>query len=338
MSTTPPAAAAVAVAAPAPAPAPQQKKPKPPKQPKQPTQPKLPPPAMTKVKILMLHGYTQSGALFHGRTRALEKLLQKSLAPFKLEPVLLYPTGPTRLRPQDLPWYEPPEDGADDDEGDSWAWWRQDDASGEYRFMTEGMNCIADAIEAAGGIDGVLGFSQGAAAAAMLAAALEENRHPPTTATSPHFKWSWVERVRAANKHRPLSFAVIYSGFRAAPPELSWLYEPAITTPTLHYIGGLDTVVAESRTQAMVDVCVAPTVLTHPGGHFVPIKKEWVMPLVAFVKTYGEAKAEKAKAEKAEAEANGAKADGAKAEGVKANGASVEETKAEETKAEEAKI
>ncbi|KAG4415009.1 hypothetical protein IFR04_011830, partial [Cadophora malorum] len=33
---------------------------------------------LRKLKILMLHGYTQSGPLFHAKTRALEKLLTKS--------------------------------------------------------------------------------------------------------------------------------------------------------------------------------------------------------------------------------------------------------------------
>ncbi|CAK7215145.1 Family of serine hydrolases 3 [Sporothrix bragantina] len=260
----------------------------PPPQQQQARPPKPAAPAKKDVKILMLHGYTQSGALFRAKTRALEKMLQKSLAPFNLAPVLLYPTGPNQLRPQDMPGYTPPEDGAsaEEQESDNWAWWRRDDASGAYRFLTQGMNRLADTIEEAGGVDGVLGFSQGGAAAAMLAAALEDRPVPDNV--DEHYEWSWVERLRAANGHRPLSFAVIYSGFFAPPPALGWLYEPAISTPTLHFIGGLDTVVDETRTQALVDRCVEPAVLTHPGGHYVPINKEWVMPLVAFVKTHGE--------------------------------------------------
>ncbi|CAK7229828.1 Family of serine hydrolases 3 [Sporothrix curviconia] len=264
--------------------------------PQQARPPKPAAPAKKDVKILMLHGYTQSGPLFRAKTRALEKMLQKSLAPFHLSPVLLYPTGPSRLRPQDMPGYTPPEDGAaaagEEEEGDNWAWWRRDDASGAYRFLTQGMDRLADTIQEAGGVDGVLGFSQGGAAAAMLAAALEPDREVPQGP-----EWSWVERLRAANGHRPLSFAVIYSGFFAPPPELGWLYAPAIATPTLHFIGSLDTVVDETRTQALVDRCVDPAVLTHPGGHYVPISKEWVMPLVAFVKTHGE----KLREEKADA-------------------------------------
>ncbi|KJR86082.1 dihydrofolate reductase [Sporothrix schenckii 1099-18] len=238
------------------------------------------------VKILMLHGFTQSGNLFRAKTRALEKMLQKSLAPFHLSPVLLYPTGPNRLQPRDLPGYEPPEDGSvendEDDTSDSWAWWRRDDATQEYRFLNEGMTHLAKYIAEAGGVDGVLGFSQGGAAAAIVASALEDRPAPEGA------EWSWVEALRAANGHRAVRFAVIYSGFFASPENLRWLYEPAITTPSLHFIGGLDTVVDETRTQALVDRCIEPVALTHPGGHYVPINKEWVMPLVSFVKTHSE--------------------------------------------------
>lgn len=251
--------------------------------------PKPPAPAKRDVKILMLHGYTQSGPLFHAKTRALEKMLIKSLGPFGLAPVLIYPTAPNRLRPSDIPGFAPRDDapaGAEEEESDSWAWWRRDDATGAYRFLPEGMSTMAAAIREAKGIDGVLGFSQGGCAAGILAAAMETNRVPPTDASV--YGWDWVEEVRAANNHKPLRFAVIYSGFHAPPAELQWLYKPGIATPTLQYIGGLDTVVDETRTQELVDHSQDPAVLKHPGGHYVPINKEWVMPLVAFVKKHSE--------------------------------------------------
>jgi len=116
--------------------------------------------------------------------------------------------------------------------------------------------------------------------AAMLAAAMEERRPAP-----PGPEWDWVRAVREANGGRPLRFAVIYSGFYAPPRELAWLYEPSrIGTPTLHFIGSLDTVVDESRSQGLVARCEDPVVVVHPGGHHVPVSKEWVMPLVGFIK------------------------------------------------------
>jgi hypothetical protein len=90
-------------------------------------------------------GYTQSGPLFHAKTRALEKLLAKVLAPLNLVPVLLYPTAPNRLSPRDIPGFEVKShsEGDEDGEIDSWAWFRKDEATASYRLLEEGMMALA---------------------------------------------------------------------------------------------------------------------------------------------------------------------------------------------------
>lgn len=234
-------------------------------------------------------GYTQSGPLFRAKTRALEKLLAKTLAPIALLPVLIYPTGPNRLLPSDAPGFKSSSaesQGGDDpispeDLPDTWGWFRKDDATNTYRLFDEGMAVIADAIRAAGGIDGVCGFSQGGAMTGFIAAALEPSRPVPEG-----HQGDWARKLREANGGRPVKFAVSYSGFYAAVDALQWLYEPKITTPTLHYIGSLDTVVEESRSRGLVDRCEDPVVVVHPGGHHVPVSKEWVMPLAGFIKNH----------------------------------------------------
>ncbi|KAL7910194.1 FSH1 domain-containing protein [Trichoderma velutinum] len=246
--------------------------------------------AKKEVKILMIHGYTQSGALFRAKTRAMEKLLAKTLAPVSLLPVLFYPTGPNRLLPSDSPGFTSSAElqGGDapssDELPDTWGWFRKDDATNSYRLFDEGMAVIADAIRGAGGIDGVCGFSQGGAMAAFVAAALEPSR---TILDGP--KGDWGRKLREANGGQPVKFAISYSGFYAGIPDLEWLYEPKIKTPTLHYIGSLDTVVDESRSQGLVDRCEEPVVVVHPGGHHVPVSKEWVMPLAGFIKNHATA-------------------------------------------------
>ncbi|KAK0726219.1 serine hydrolase FSH [Apiosordaria backusii] len=236
------------------------------------------------VKILMLHGYTQSGPLFRAKTRAVEKLLAKALAPRNLVPSLIYPTAPNRLYPRDIPDYQPSSDneGKEDEEIDAWAWFRKDEATGSYRLVQQGMTQLASAIEEAGGeIEGVIGFSQGGCVASILAASLEGFRQP----AEEHRKW--VERIRAANGGKQLKFWVSYSGFWAVDQGLSgWLYEPKVQTPSLHYFGGLDTVVDESRSQGLVERSEGAVKVVHPGGHYVPVSKEWVMPLAGFVLKY----------------------------------------------------
>ncbi|KAK4451171.1 serine hydrolase-domain-containing protein [Podospora aff. communis PSN243] len=244
--------------------------------------PKPAPPPKKEVKILMLHGYTQSGPLFRAKTRALEKLMAKALAPLNLVPALIYPTAPNRLSARDIPGFEVKDGEEGDEEGeiDSWAWWRRDEASGEYRFLEEGMERLVETIrDVEGGVDGVVGFSQGGSVAAVLASAMEEGRTVPEGE-----KWEWVRRVREANGGRALKFAVVYSGFWAVPQEMGWVYEPKVRTPTLHYLGSLDTVVEEGRSRGLVERCEEPVVVVHPGGHYVPVSKEWVMPLVGFVR------------------------------------------------------
>lgn len=237
--------------------------------------------AFENVKLTNIIGYTQSGALFRAKTRAVEKLLVKTLAPASIAPVLIYPTGPNRLLPKDIPGYTPPANAGDDDDyqPDTWSWWRKDEATGTYRNLEKGMATIAEAIRDVGGVDGICGFSQGGSVTSIVTAALEPDRPVPAGPEG-----EWVRALREANGGRPVKFAVSYSGFYGTPDALRFCYEPKIKTPTLHVIGSLDTVVDENRSQALVDSCENPLVVIHPGGHHVPVSKEWVMPLAGFIK------------------------------------------------------
>lgn len=233
-------------------------------------------------------------------------MLIKALAPYKLKPTLFYPTAPFRLSPRDIPGFKAPEDGGDDGNGngdaaadaeiDSWAWWRWEEATGVYINLRATFDSVARCIreDAGGHIDAVVGFSQGACLAAMVASAMEKlpggefRRAPAPAAEGPgsRYDWGWVDGLREANGNRPLKFAVLYSSFKPPQEELAWLFEPKIQTPTLHYIGSLDTVVSEERSRTLLDASQDPVLVTHPGGHFLPVKKEWAAPLIGFIKKY----------------------------------------------------
>lgn len=241
----------------------------------------------------MLHGYTQSSDIFHAKTRALEKLLTKNFPALPKSPIagtypggvkLIYPTGPLRLQPADIPGYAGDYAG---DETDNWAWWKRDMSNGEYVSLNLGLQTIRKTIEAEGGIDAVLGFSQGAAAASMVTSLLEPGR-----------KAAFTERVKDGGIdypnefltpegevfHPPLKFAVIYSGFYAPHELYRAFYEPKMNTDMLHFIGTLDTLVEESRSVALADANEKSVIVRHPGGHFVPIGKEMAGVLIGFVK------------------------------------------------------
>jgi predicted esterase len=253
--------------------------------------------------LTLVSGYTQSGPLFHAKTRALEKLLIKSFPPsppaphrpsplqqiYPGGPQLIYPTAPIRLFPADIPGYEAPVD-EEKEEPDVWGWWKRETGSGRYAGLEEGLDRIAESIQEVGGIDGVIGFSQGAAAAGMVASLLQPGRQTAfssQTRTNPESfpypkSWEPLQQLHPEG----LKFAVSYSGFYAPNSLYTAFYEPKITSPFLHFIGSLDSVVEESRSLALVGVCEKGSGRTvyHPGGHFVPVGKEWGGVLVGFIR------------------------------------------------------
>lgn len=191
-----------------------------------------------KLRILMLHGYTQSGPLFHAKTKALEKSLAKAFpaapAPGHLDThpggiSLHYPTAPIKLSYADIPGVnvEGAESNADE-QPEAYGWWRRK-GEGEpftYEGIEQGLATIAETMARDGPFDGVIGFSQGGAAAGMVASLLEEGRRAAfETAQSKggiRFPDSFAkdsgyieESVQA-----PLKFAVSYSGFGASTSTL----------------------------------------------------------------------------------------------------------------------
>lgn len=124
----------------------------------------------------------------------------------------------------------------------------------------------------------------------MVASLLEANRRQAfeaaLSANSEAFGFpdSWKELLEDLN-HGPLKFAVSYSGFYAPNELYKGFYEPKISTPMCHFIGSLDSVVEESRSLALVDVCLDARKVYHPGGHFVPAGKEMAGVLVGFIRS-----------------------------------------------------
>lgn len=249
------------------------------------------------LKILMLHGFTQSGPLFHAKTRALEKNLQKAFPSIKLH----YPTAPIRIPKADVPTFDgskPSEANGADEEPDAYGWWRRkgDTEPFTYEGIEIGLARIADVLKSEGPFDGVIGFSQGGAAAGMVASLLEPGRREAFRAaeTKGGMKYpeSFVEDTGFVEDvaHPPLKFAVSYSGFGAsANPLYQAFYEPKIRTPMLHFLGSVDTVVEEKRSLRLVDACVdgrkEGRVVYHPGGHFLPSsQRQYVAALIGFIK------------------------------------------------------
>jgi dihydrofolate reductase len=252
--------------------------------------------ATDSIKVLMLHGYTQNGPLFRAKTRVLEKHLLKAFSSVTFS----YPTGPLQLQATDVPGFDA---GSTTDPADveAYGWWRRSDTSNppEYAGLDKGLETIAKVLEAEGPFDGVIGFSQGAALAAMVASLLEGNSRKQAFAKAQSKSSLAIPYPSSFESlsHPPLKFCVPYSGFIAPGERYTAFYKtPVIQTQACHFVGSLDTVVEEKRTQSLVDACGGSDktqVVIHPGGHFVPTGKQFLDILVAFIRetmTAGKAK------------------------------------------------
>lgn len=249
------------------------------------------------VRILMLHGYTQSGPLFHAKTRALEKHLQKAFP----GSMLVYPTGPLRLNPADVPGFESASSTDAKDNVEVYGWWRRSNSADppEYLGLEDGLAAVAQVLATEGPFDGAIGFSQGAALAAVLASLLEG---PPRREAFNHFRSESPLSIPfpasfESLQHPPLKFGVMYSGFVAPGQRYKAFYDhPRIQTPTAHFLGSLDSVVDEGRSRALIDACGGEEkarVIWHPGGHFVPSGKQHLDTLVDFIQTTTSSSSEK---------------------------------------------
>ncbi|GFF27212.1 dihydrofolate reductase [Aspergillus udagawae] len=258
------------------------------------------------LKLLMLHGYTQSGTLFHAKSRALIKHITKA---FPLHEVsAIYPTGPIRLNPADIPGYEPPAEGStaeqQQEQIEAYGWYRRSNTADPplYLGLEGGLDAIAKVLREEGPFDGVIGFSQGAAMAAMVASLLEPGRKqafehfadPKVASEGSEVKEPVAGVAYPASfeeaGHPPLKFALCYSGFRSPGPRYRPFYEnPPIQTPILHVLGSLDAVVDDTRSRALVEACAGDPekegkVVWHPGGHFLPSQRPYLDAAVRFIK------------------------------------------------------
>ncbi|SCU79596.1 LAFA_0B04214g1_1 [Lachancea sp. 'fantastica'] len=207
-------------------------------------------------KVLMLHGYAQSGTIFSSKTGGFRKALGK------LGYELFYPCAPNRIAGADMREFDDiatqfnTQSGTDDIFG----WWLKD-PNDQYKVPQNTVDFLRDYIIENGPFEGIIGFSQGAGYAGYLCTDVRQLLGL-TLEQQPDFK-----------------FFISFSGFRMAPAWFQNQYkENLIKVPSLHVEGELDTVVESSRVMALFDACSSETrtLLKHPGGHFVPNGKGFV--------------------------------------------------------------
>ncbi|XP_077560562.1 esterase OVCA2-like isoform X2 [Haemaphysalis longicornis] len=144
-------------------------------------------------------------------------------------------------------------------------WWFSTEAACPYtqQAFEKSVKTVEEACKLQGPFDGVLGFSQGAAFTAILLAMQS------------------LGKVECGFK-----FGVLVSGFHCEICTLDdpFVREGLITVPTLHILGEADTIIPKARSMEFLHFFVSPTILCHPGGHFMPTTSQSKEECIAFFK------------------------------------------------------
>jgi len=186
---------------------------------------------MPDLRVLCLHGYHGSGAILRDQMQSLTTSL-----PANIE--FLYVDAPSRVT-GDFGWWHEGFDG----------WERTRDWA-------------IETVCAGPRIDGIFGFSQGAALAGLLTAVQEGGSAPPEF----HF-----------------GFAVMVCGFTSDLPKHTKLMRHKLTTPSVHVIGRSDVIVPRKDSLRLADRFANPLIIEHPGGHIVPGHDAVAGPLAQFL-------------------------------------------------------
>ncbi|XP_037508007.1 esterase OVCA2 [Rhipicephalus sanguineus] len=210
---------------------------------------------VAKLRVLCLHGYRQDAAAFKSKLGGFRKSTKSLLD-------LVFIDAP---HPIENGVY-----GEVDNEGGGRAWWFSSEktfSSKEYtdtcRGFEESVKAIEEAFKEQGPFDGILGFSQGAAMTAMI------------------LSLQSLKRIECSFK-----FGVLVAGFRSRSSAHDYLFaqEGAIDVPTLHVVGETDNIIPKAQATEILPFFVSPSVLYHPGGHFLPTSSECKAEYNAFLK------------------------------------------------------
>jgi predicted esterase len=188
---------------------------------------------MRALRILCLHGFRSSGM-------GLKAQMQGLVSGLRTQVEFIYVDAPPLASGGHAWWNATPIAGADG-------------RAKRYEGWAEARAWAISFFDQSGPVDGVFGFSQGAALTALLVGM----RSPDGAATS----------------EQPLQFgcAVLVSGFVSQDPAHAALYRAraSFALPSLHVIGRSDRVVPPEASLALATRFEAPTVVEHEGGHVI---------------------------------------------------------------------
>ena len=184
---------------------------------------------MPDLRMLCLHGY-------HGSAAILRRQMAQLAAAIPADVELVYVDAPALSA------------------GD-FGWWHEG-----FRGWERTRDWAVELLGAGPRIDGIFGFSQGAALTGLLAA-LRESRPSPLE----------------------FEFAIMVGGFTSTMPQHAALFRHKLTVPSVHVTGRADAIVPSRDSLLLADRFADPLVIEHPGGHVIPGDDAVTAPIAGFL-------------------------------------------------------
>ncbi|XP_054857682.1 esterase OVCA2 [Eublepharis macularius] len=213
------------------------------------------------LRLLCLHGYRQDATSFRARSGALRKALRG-----RAELLTVDAPHVVAARAVEASLLEPTE-------GNGRSWWFSSPQERTFSALEEASSCkgleeslkaVAEAFAEYGPIDGLLGFSQGAALTAIVCALKQRG--------DPRFQFD---------------FAILFAGFKSQALDHQIYYQEPIQVPSLHVLGETDRVISAEMSQELSSKFTEPLFLTHPGGHFIPASAAQKKTYLEFLDRFG---------------------------------------------------
>jgi pimeloyl-ACP methyl ester carboxylesterase len=186
---------------------------------------------MPDLRVLCLHGYHGTGAILRRQMAPLARSL-----PADIE--FVYTDAPSLAV-------------------GGFGWWHEG-----FTGWERSRNWIVERLSAGPRIDGLFGFSQGAALTGLLAALRESPQAPDDL---------------------DFRFALMVGGFTSFLPQHASLFPRALTIPSVHVMGRSDGIVPRSDSLELAGRFADPLVLEHDGGHVIPADRAVAEPIARFL-------------------------------------------------------
>ncbi len=183
------------------------------------------------LRVLCLHGYHGTGAI-----------LRRQMAPL------------AGALPADIEfvYVDAPSSGAG-----GFGWWHEG-----FSGWEQTRDWITGQLSAGPRVDGLFGFSQGAALAGLLAALRESPQAP---------------------RGLDFGFVIMVGGFTSFLPQHAGLFPRPLTIPSVHVTGRSDGIVPRSDSLELAGRFTDPLVLEHSGGHVIPGDRTVAEPIARFL-------------------------------------------------------